>query len=123
MAQKLLINDNTTSRALLLDAACFFKINFFSESLRKYPPVPFLDRRCKSDYRIPGSNLVIEKGVCIYISLLGLHNDETFFPDPERFIPERHQDSKFTDQLTLAPFGYGPRICIGKSLDVLSKST
>ncbi|KAJ8951056.1 hypothetical protein NQ318_003752 [Aromia moschata] len=34
----------------------------FMESLRMFPPLPFLDRRCVADYRIPGTDVIIDKG-------------------------------------------------------------
>lgn len=36
--------------------------NNFPETLRKYPVVPVLNRTCMKDYKIPGSNKIIEKG-------------------------------------------------------------
>lgn len=82
--------------------------------MRKYPPVPFLDRRCTADYRLPGTDLVLEKGICVYVSLLGLHYDEEYFPDSEKFIPERHENKQYEEQMICAPFGFGPRSCIGE---------
>lgn len=76
--------------------------------------MPFLDRKCTTDYKIPGSDLVLEKGLSIYISVSGIQNDEKYFPEPEKFIPERHENKMNTDKLIFTPFGYGPRICIGK---------
>lgn len=88
--------------------------SYISETLRKYPVLPFLDRRCNADYKIPGSNLVIEKGIPVYIPLFGLHYDEKHFPDPEKYIPERFAQNVNADKLIHFPFGYGPRICIGE---------
>lgn len=86
----------------------------FAESLRKYPPVPFLDRKCSADYRIPQTDLIIEKDMIVYIPLIGIQNDEKYFPEPEKFIPERFLDNVNASQCVYAPFGTGQRQCLGK---------
>lgn len=65
---------------------------------------------------MPESDLVLEKGVRVMISLLGLHNDPQYFPDPEKFDPERFAPGKkeTIKPFSYLPFGEGPRICIGK---------
>lgn len=84
------------------------------ETLRKYPALPILNRECTKDYQIPGSKFTIEKGTSIVISLLGLHRDEQFFPNPEQYDPDRFTDEKRAyDEDMYMPFGAGPRICIG----------
>ncbi|KAK5638809.1 hypothetical protein RI129_013104 [Pyrocoelia pectoralis] len=85
------------------------------ETLRKYPPVPHLIRRCVLDYKIPGTNIVIEKGTAAVVSAYGLHYDPEYHPDPEKFNPERFSASNKgkTKPFTYIPFGEGPRMCIG----------
>lgn len=87
-----------------------------SETLRKYPPVTFLTRKCNEDYRIPGTDLVLEKGVQVVIPVLGLHQDPEYFPDPEKFLPERftEQNKSQRPNYVYLPFGEGPRVCIGR---------
>ncbi|CAH1382250.1 unnamed protein product, partial [Tenebrio molitor] len=60
-----------------------------NETLRKYPPLPLLTRKCVRDYKIPGTDLIIEKGTGILIPVLGIHYDKEYYPDPEKFDPER----------------------------------
>ncbi|CAG2067340.1 unnamed protein product, partial [Timema podura] len=38
-----------------------------AETLRMYPPLPFLDRNCIKDFTIPGTDIVIEKNTPVYI--------------------------------------------------------
>ncbi|KAF2879306.1 hypothetical protein ILUMI_26861 [Ignelater luminosus] len=85
------------------------------ETLRKHPVVPFLDRICSEDYKIPNSNHVIEKGTPIVIPTLGLHYDPDYFPNPNEFCPERFvdNDTETFSSLVYLPFGNGPRNCIG----------
>ncbi|XP_015181295.1 PREDICTED: probable cytochrome P450 6a14 [Polistes dominula] len=86
-----------------------------SETLRKYPPLPFLNRIALKDIELPDSNVVVPKGTPVIIPLLGLHNDPEFYPEPEKFIPERftEENIRTRHQYTYLPFGEGPRICIG----------
>lgn len=88
---------------------------FFLETLRKYPPLPFLVRKCVRDYKLPNSNYTIKKGQLLRIPLLGIHRDAEYYPDPEKFDPERFSDEQKSKRhpIVFMPFGEGPRICIG----------
>ncbi|KRT83650.1 cytochrome P450 [Oryctes borbonicus] len=86
-----------------------------SETLRKYPVASMIIRTCSEDYQIPFSNSTLEKGTLVLISALGLQRDPEYFPDPEKFDPDRfsnENESKIRPG-TYLPFGDGPRICIG----------
>ncbi|XP_031330452.1 probable cytochrome P450 6a17 [Photinus pyralis] len=85
------------------------------ETLRKYPPLPMLNRKCVMDYKVPGTDFLIEKGTSVVIPLYGLHHDPEYFPDPERFDPERfnEENKKKMVPYSYMPFGEGPRLCIG----------
>ncbi|KAH8248903.1 hypothetical protein KR032_004110 [Drosophila birchii] len=84
------------------------------ETARKYPALPILNRICTQDYPVPDSKLVIKKGTPIVISLMGMHRDPEYFPDPLSYQPERYLDeNKNFRQAAYMPFGEGPRHCIG----------
>nr|CAD7424993.1 unnamed protein product [Timema monikensis] len=85
------------------------------ETLRKYPPVPNLDRQCTKKFTFAGTNHVIEKGIRLIIPVYALHHDPKYFPDPEQFNPDRFtEEAKRTrHNYSYLPFGEGPRICIG----------
>lgn len=84
------------------------------ETNRKYPGLPILNRECTKDYRIPGSNYIIKQGTAIIISLLGIHTDAQYFPEPEKYDPDRFTDEKHAyNEDAFIPFGDGPRSCIG----------
>jgi cytochrome P450 family 6 len=87
-----------------------------AETLRKYPPGSFLARECTKKYDIPGRDITIEKGTLIIIPVIGLHRDQKYYPDPEKFDPDRFSEEMKdrNPQFTYLPFGEGPRICIGK---------
>lgn len=76
--------------------------------------MPILNRISTKDYKIPNSSLTIEKGTPIIISLMGILRDPEYFPEPERFLPERFKDGENKYNPTAyIPFGDGPRACIG----------
>ncbi|XP_015114681.2 cytochrome P450 6k1 [Diachasma alloeum] len=92
-----------------------------SEILRKYPPLPLLDRVAAQDYKVTNSELVLKKGTPVYISLLGLHYDPQYFPDPHKFDPERFsaENKKTRPAGVYLPFGDGPHTCIGQRIGLL----
>jgi cytochrome P450 family 6 len=89
-----------------------------SETLRMYPILPFLDRVSTDTYKMPDCDFVLEKGVPVYISMLGMHYDPEYFPNPEKFDPNRFSEENKSNILPCSyfPFGEGPRICIGKEI-------
>lgn len=89
---------------------------FTAETLRKYPPVPLLFRRCSKSYKVPDSDFVVEKGLMTFIPTYAFHHDPEFFPNPQKFDPERfsEENKKKLVPNTYLPFGEGPRVCIGK---------
>jgi len=89
----------------------------FAETLRKYPPVPILNRECTKRYEIPGTNVILEKGIQVVIPMMGIHYDPQYFPEPEKFDPERFSEEVKSKRHHYAylPFGEGPRICMGKT--------
>lgn len=85
--------------------------------MRLHPPVHILNRMCTKDYQIPGTDLVLRKGVKVAIPVLGIHRDEEYYPDPDTFDPERfsEENSAGRTPATFLPFGLGPKNCIGRT--------
>lgn len=92
-----------------------FIIVLFLETLRIYPSLPTLNRRCNRNYTLRDTDIVIEAGTPVIISPLGLHRDPEYFPEPLKFDPDRFSDEnrKNIRPYTYLPFGEGPRNCIG----------
>ncbi|XP_058837428.1 probable cytochrome P450 9f2 [Topomyia yanbarensis] len=95
-----------------------------SEALRKWPPVAVYDRFCTKDYVYDdgvGPRFVIEKERTIWIPTIAIHRDPKYYPNPEKFDPERFSEenrSKINAEAYL-PFGVGPRNCIGSRLALM----
>jgi len=98
----------------------------FTETLRKYPIIPFLERMCCSDYELPAPNgkgtIKLPAGTGVYIPILGIHFDATYFPEPDTFDPDRftEENKHSRPNYTYLPFGEGPRMCIGKDRQLSS---
>ncbi|XP_012526373.1 probable cytochrome P450 6a14 isoform X2 [Monomorium pharaonis] len=86
-----------------------------NETLRKYPPVPVLNRICTEEIILSTTNISLPKETLITIPVLGIHRDPSIYPDPDNFDPERFNADKIAERHPYAylPFGEGPRICIG----------
>lgn len=77
------------------------------ESLRKYSPGNVLMRKCTNDYKVPGTNVTIEKGKYVFMPMLAIHNDPEYFPEPDVFDPDRFlpESEKNRNPFTYLPFG------------------
>lgn len=91
------------------------------ETLRKYPPVGFLDRVCTKAYELPNSSLLIKENLNVVIPVYSLHYDPQYYPEPQRFDPDRFNDENRSKIVpgTYLPFGDGPRICIGMRFAIM----
>lgn len=101
-----------------------------SEVLRKWTPGVATDRVCVKDYAIEPENedekpLIIEKGTSIFIPIRAFHYDPQYFPDPEKFDPDRFSDENKHKILPYSyiPFGIGPRNCIASRFGLLEVKT
>ncbi|PSN40746.1 putative cytochrome P450 6a14 [Blattella germanica] len=91
------------------------------ETLRKYPTAGHTLRRVTKRYVIPQTNVRLDVGDLVIISMFGLHHDPKYYPDPEKFDPERFSKEEVAKRHPCAylPFGTGPRACIGMRFAVL----
>jgi len=88
---------------------------FFQESQRMYP-IFFLERASKSDYTVPGTDLVIPKGIFVRIATTAIVKDEKIFPNPHVFDPDNFNEERKAARhdFAVGTFGHGPRGCIAK---------
>ncbi|CAH0561143.1 unnamed protein product [Brassicogethes aeneus] len=84
------------------------------ETLRLYPAFPFIPRGCNKDYKVPGTDFVVKKGTGVILSGMGIQRDPEYWPNPEKFEPQRFsiQNRDKIVPYTYFPFGEGPRLCI-----------
>lgn len=86
-------------------------MKYFIETLRLYPPIGALLRKALNDYKIPGSDAVIEKGNYVVIPVQAIHHDSKYYYDPKVFDPARFSSEqvKKRPKYAFMPFGDGPR--------------
>ena len=92
------------------------------ECMRMYPAAATAIKRiCVRDYKLPGTDLVIKEGTEIDVPTFGIHMDEQYYPDPERFDPERfsREARAARHPMAFSNFGQGPRTCIGARFAML----
>ncbi|XP_055592502.1 cytochrome P450 6a2-like [Uranotaenia lowii] len=92
-----------------------------NETLRLYPSVPVLERKAFKDYKMPNSKAIIPKGMKVQIPAFAIHRDESIYPNPMVFDPDRFSPEEVANRHPCAflPFGEGPRICIGLRFGML----
>ncbi|XP_022222224.2 probable cytochrome P450 28c1 [Drosophila obscura] len=90
------------------------------ESMRVNPSCGWILRSCTEEYTFHGSlhstALKVYPGDHVLLPLHGLYSDPQFFSNPEQFRPERFLDGgyqRFKKMGVFAPFGLGPRQCVG----------
>jgi cytochrome P450 len=82
------------------------------ESMRLYPPVWIVGRSPIHDDVLGG--YTIPKGADLMVLITAIHRHPEFWPEPDRFLPERFMSDVERPACAYMPFGVGPRICIGK---------
>ena len=86
-----------------------------TEAMRLYPPAWLIGRRAIDEYPLDG--YVAPRRSIIIISPYVIQRDARYYPDPERFNPDRWTP-EFKASLppfAYVPFGGGARRCIGES--------
>ncbi|XP_050293218.1 cytochrome P450 9e2-like isoform X3 [Anthonomus grandis grandis] len=96
-----------------------------SEILIKWPPFPITDRICTKPYTIKAldknsNDIPILLHQKLQIPTSAIQNDPKYFPNPEKFDPERFSEENVKNIVPYSylPFGIGPRICIGNRLSL-----
>ncbi|MEK7830017.1 MAG: cytochrome P450, partial [Acidobacteriota bacterium] len=87
----------------------------FAEAMRMYPPAWIIGRRALNDYELNGYH--VPNRSIILMSQYVAHHNPKYFPDPDRFDPERWtaEARESRPKFSYFPFGGGPRLCIGES--------
>jgi cytochrome P450 len=86
-----------------------------TEAMRLYPPAWIVGRRALGDY--PIGDYVAPAGALFLVSPYIVQRDARYYPEPERFHPDRWTPEfrSALPKFAYFPFGGGPRQCIGES--------
>ena len=85
------------------------------EVLRLFPAINTLSRYC-SETVTTSNGIVIPKGCQVYIPIYNIQRNPAFWPDPDKFDPERFGPNAKVpyNPATYVTFGDGPRMCPGR---------
>ena len=88
---------------------------FIKETLRYFPPIPFVSRTATADTAISGTP--VRQGQSFIVSIIGVHHDPRRWTDPAVFDSARTAflDDSY-DRQSFIPFLRGPRTCGGMKI-------
>lgn len=89
----------------------------FDEALRMFPPTWIFVRVANEAAKLP-SGAQIEPGEKIYLCPYTMHRHDKFYPDPDRFDPNRFSPEavRSRPKFSFFPFGGGSKLCLGEPL-------
>lgn len=89
----------------------------WDESLRLYPPAWIVHaRKSVAEDRLP-SGVLLPAGTRVFLSPWSMHRNPRWYPDPNRFDPDRFlpEAKQARPAFSYIPFGGGGRRCLGES--------
>lgn len=106
------------ARAAADPVSCAYLRQVLFESMRLYPPIWLVERQAQAADTLGGH--AIPRGANVAVAIWLLHRHPEFWPEPERFDPERFRDSQQHGRPGdhYLPFGLGPRTCLGLNFAV-----
>jgi len=88
------------------------------ESLRLYPPAGVIARYITRSFAL--DDIILSKGDIVFIAPMITHRLDSYFPEGDKFIPERWFDAKHPafkkeNRFSYLPFGVADRDCVGRN--------
>ncbi len=86
-----------------------------AESMRLYPPAWIVGRQATEACQVNGR--LLKRKEVVFLCQWVTHRDPRWWPDPDRFDPERFSPTQSAGRPRWAyfPFGGGSRLCVGES--------
>lgn len=97
---------------------------FILEVMRKWSVGVATERTCAKEFsfELDGKTIKIPEKTPVMFTTYAFHHESNFFPQPEKFDPDRFGPENLKDQNMNAymPFGIGPRSCIGNRFALMT---
>jgi len=95
---------------------------FINEVLRLHNPVQILPTRVAIE-DVSYNKQLIPKGSLVAIGIDVIHKNPNYWPDPEKFDPDRFlpENKKGRNHYAYLPFSLGPRQCIGNIFSLIEQ--
>jgi cytochrome P450 len=96
-----------------------YTMQVFKESMRLYPPGYIIGRESIGEVELGPFRLPPK--TTLFINIYGMHRNPKYFPEPERFDPDRFRPEREKQLVrsSYIPFSLGPRICIGNQFALI----
>ncbi|EDW28678.1 GL19309 [Drosophila persimilis] len=114
---KELSNENGSLKFEELDGLKYLDM-CLKETVRKYPPLPIIERICRKSYTLPNTKFTIDEGKTLMVPLLAIHRDEKYFSEPMKYKPLRFLHSEKSGDCksnAFIGFGIGGAQCVGQN--------
>jgi cytochrome P450 len=92
-----------------------YTFQVIQEAMRLYPAAWAISREPLEDDAL--GDYAVRAGQIIYVAIYNVHHHPRYWPEPERFDPERFSaagQAQWPHKHGYLPFGAGPRMCLGK---------
>lgn len=95
----------------------------YTEAIRLHPALTWIERACTKAITLTdskGKELSLNAGDHVVMPTTGFHYDPKYFPNPEKFDPERFGSDEFKENnAAFMGFGLGPRKCMAGRLGII----
>lgn len=104
------------------------KLNYLDrcikEGMRLFPPVPIISRQITEPFTLE-NKVTLPAGVAVTMNIFILHRNEKYFPNANKFDPDRFLPENSTDRHPYAyiPFSAGYRNCLGSKFAMMELKT
>jgi len=97
-----------------------YTLQVIKEAMRLYPPAWVVNVRRAAAGTTLGP-YALREGDRLWLSPFVMHRRPLYFPDPERFDPDRWtpERERALPKFAYMPFGGGPRVCIGNGFALM----
>ena len=84
-----------------------------------YPVLQLIQRLVTKDYKVPDTDIVLNRGTMVLTPAYSIHHDPNIHPHPEVFDPERFDPDRHMHPCSYLGFGFGSRNCIGSRFGMM----